>query len=216
MSSSPCATSTDGPVPSCGLHLAPTLALSSLSADILAADKECALKADKESCTPGMWQTASRSGTSRSRSRVNREVCAMAISPDGQFMAISPDRRYLTADGEPTDPIHLIRLVDGTELRQIDPGERLHVLAFSRDGTQLLSGGEDNAARVWDVATGRSLGEPIKHRSWVETVAFTADGRTAASAGQDSVIRIWDVNTTKELTAAASAPVLALGCGAVA
>ena len=122
----------------------------------------------------------------------------MDISPDGRLMAISPDRRYLTAEGEPTDPIHLIRLEDGTELRQIDPGERMHVLAFSRGGTRLLSGGEDNTARVWDVATGRPLGEPIKHRRWVEAVAITADGRTAASAGQDGVIRIWDVNTTRE------------------
>lgn len=37
---------------------------------------------------------------------------AIAVSPDGQLLAI----------GEPTNPIHLIRLVDGTELRQIDPG----------------------------------------------------------------------------------------------
>ena len=68
---------------------------------------------------------------------------------------------------------------------------------FSPDGTRLVSGGQDSAARIWDVATGRPRGEPIKHRSWVEAVAITPDGRMAASAGQDSLIRIWDPSTSK-------------------
>ncbi|HKI38872.1 MAG TPA: M56 family metallopeptidase, partial [Mycobacterium sp.] len=115
---------------------------------------------------------------------------AVAVSPDGRLMAI----------GTPTNPIHLIRLADGTDLTQIDLGAAAHALAFSPDGTRLLSGGRDSSARIWDVATGRPLGEPIKHRNWVEAVAITPDGRVAASAGQDGLIRLWDTITSKELT----------------
>ena len=56
----------------------------------------------------------------------------MAVSPDGLILAV----------GSPTNPIHLIRLADGKELRQIDKLEgRVHTLTFSPDGTRLYSGG---------------------------------------------------------------------------
>ncbi len=115
---------------------------------------------------------------------------ALAVSPDGGLLAV----------GTPTKPIHLIRLADGAELRQITGlGALAFTVAFSPDGTRLVSGGQDSAARMWDVATGHPLGEPIKHRSWVEAVALTPDGRTAASAGGDGLIRIWDPSSSKEL-----------------
>jgi WD40 repeat protein len=114
----------------------------------------------------------------------------VAISPDGRTLAI----------GTPAKAIHLFGLTDGAEIRRIDGlGGRAHVLTFSPDGTRLLSGGEDQSARTWDVGTGRPLGEPIKHRSWVEAIAVAPDGRSAASAGQDSLIRVWDTKTTREL-----------------
>jgi WD40 repeat protein/beta-lactamase regulating signal transducer with metallopeptidase domain len=115
---------------------------------------------------------------------------ALAVSPDGRLLAV----------GTPAKQIHLIRLADGSELRQIGGLEApTHSLAFSPDGTTLLSGGRDNAARAWDVATGRPLREPIKHRMWVEAVAITSDGRIAASGGQDNRIRIWNMDASKDL-----------------
>ncbi len=105
----------------------------------------------------------------------------------------------MLAIGTPTKPIRLIGLADGAEVRRIDGlGGPAHVLTFTPDGTRLLSGGEDQAARIWDVATGRSIGEPIKHRSWVEAIAVAPDGRLAASGGQDGLIRVWDTTTSRE------------------
>jgi WD40 repeat protein len=73
-------------------------------------------------------------------------------------------------------------------------------LAFSRTGQYLLSGSEDYTASVWDVATGRPAGDPIKHEAPVTAVAFDPSGDRVATAADDGTVRIWDALTGQPIT----------------
>ena len=69
---------------------------------------------------------------------------------------------------------------------------------FSPDGEQLASGSYDNTVRLWDVATGKAQGEPLKgHTDRVQGVAFSPDGKLLASASNDKTVRLWDVESGK-------------------
>jgi WD40 repeat protein len=73
-------------------------------------------------------------------------------------------------------------------------------VAFSPNGKFLASAGSDAVIRLWDVATRRAIGEPLRgHTSRIWSVVFTPDGRTIASASGDHTVRLWDVRTHKQL-----------------
>lgn len=76
-------------------------------------------------------------------------------------------------------------------------------LAFSSDGTRIVTGSDDRTARIWDTASRRQLGAPITYSPDCITgvkVAISPNGRVlATSCGMD--IRFWDVATHRQLGA---------------
>jgi hypothetical protein len=65
-------------------------------------------------------------------------------------------------------------------------------LAVGADGKRLLSGGMDQALRVWDLATGAAPGALAGHQGPVSAVALAGDGWRAASGSWDGKVRLWD------------------------
>jgi WD40 repeat protein/DNA-binding SARP family transcriptional activator len=61
---------------------------------------------------------------------------------------------------------------------------------FNSDGTKALSAGQDDSARVWDLATGASTVLP--HPDIVVGVDFSPDGMHVATAAADGVVRVWN------------------------
>ena len=71
-------------------------------------------------------------------------------------------------------------------------------MAFSPDGKTLASVSWDKTVILWDVASRKAIGEPLKgHTAKVWSVAFSRDGKTLASASWDQSVILWDVDANE-------------------
>jgi WD40 repeat protein/tRNA A-37 threonylcarbamoyl transferase component Bud32 len=72
--------------------------------------------------------------------------------------------------------------------------------AFSRDGNMALTGSLDRTACLWDAATGRLRGRPLRHPFPVWAVALSPDGKTILTGGGEASrgeARLWDAASGK-------------------
>jgi WD40 repeat protein len=76
-------------------------------------------------------------------------------------------------------------------------GRALGAVAISPDGRMAVTP-EDNAAQLWDMRTGRPIGQPlVGHLGLVSSAAFRPDGRQLVTASGDKTARLWNVETGK-------------------
>ncbi|KIM72106.1 hypothetical protein PILCRDRAFT_16443 [Piloderma croceum F 1598] len=62
-------------------------------------------------------------------------------------------------------------------------------VAFSPDGSRIVSGSFDITIRLWDAETGDAIGKPLEgHSSHVNSVAFSPDGSHIVSGSLDETI----------------------------
>ena len=73
--------------------------------------------------------------------------------------------------------------------------------AFSPDGKRIVTVSTlSKTARLWDAATGKPIGEPLKgHRESVWSAAFSPDGKRIVTASDDKTARLWDAETGKPI-----------------
>lgn len=138
---------------------------------------------------PIRWQEA-ESEKMLAPTRVNApRVESLSLSSDGTRVAISGSAGLQVFDA-----------ASGKLLQKLNPdGTRaLRLLRFSSDGQRLASYEErlrnnDRVLRMWDVSTGRSLGEATRgHDKAIGALAFSADGSTLLTAASDTTLRLWD------------------------
>jgi WD40 repeat protein len=68
-------------------------------------------------------------------------------------------------------------------------------VAYSPDGTRILTGSADNSARIWDATTGEVLHHLTGHTNWVLSVAYSPDGTRILTGSDDGSARVWDATT---------------------
>ncbi len=130
----------------------------------------------------------------------SRGINQLTFSPEGKTVAFG-------SLGE----IHLWNTETGDELNipLVDWKADVHsmpfvtALAFSPDGTTLVSGTDQGGIQTWNVTTGKALADfakPSEQEELMYTSAlrYSPDG-TLLAAGSYSLIRIWEVETGKIL-----------------
>jgi WD40 repeat protein len=81
-------------------------------------------------------------------------------------------------------------------LMTISTGSYCSAVAFSSDGTRIVSGSGDNSVQVWDASTGAELNVLTGHTDWV---TFSSDGTRIVSGSRDNSVRVRDASTGAEL-----------------
>ena len=134
----------------------------------------------------------------RPRLRLPGAVINVAFAPTGTTFVTAAD----PPPGSPGND-RLLVLWDaatGREVRQFTGhAGGVEGLAYSADGTRIVTGGVDTTVRVFDVATGAEVKKFAGHANRVLAVAYAPDGKRVASEGQDATIRVWDVERGAQL-----------------
>src|ERR1700761_3739240 len=71
-------------------------------------------------------------------------------------------------------------------------------VAFSPDGTRVVSGSYDKTVRIWTASTGEEEHRLEGHSDPVRSVAFSPDGTRVVSGSWDKTVRIWNASTGEE------------------
>ncbi len=124
----------------------------------------------------------------------------LALLPDHgatvQAAALSPDMRFaVSASGQ--GRIYLWNLENGPV---VEPTKNysghfgaIYTVSISPDGRRFVTGGWDNAVRLWCRETGDLLHAFTGHSRQVISSAFSPDGRLVLTGSADSTARLWDV-----------------------
>ncbi|MBA4192249.1 MAG: hypothetical protein C0467_30130 [Planctomycetaceae bacterium] len=81
---------------------------------------------------------------------------------------------------------------------QLGHQDAVRFVRFSPDGKQILTGGEDRSAILWDAATGKALQRFAGHADPVESALISADGKRIVTDDGKGV-RLWDAGSGKEI-----------------
>jgi WD40 repeat protein len=107
----------------------------------------------------------------------------------GEHFAVIDSEGLLTLWREGRDPRHLITIRGSLP----EPVRRVF---FSPDGRWMANAGDENTARVWDLASGTERLAISERVQWVE---FSRDGNRMVTHGAENYVTTWDLTQGRRL-----------------
>lgn len=129
-----------------------------------------------------------------------QQVTACVFSPDGGRILSASDDGTLKLWEISINKVRSLDEATGKVLVTFTGhGGDVRALAFSPDGTRIVSASEDGTLKVWDVGMGKGLPGVPKHSDDVNACAFSPDGRQIVTASEDGALKLWDAATRAHL-----------------
>ncbi len=116
-------------------------------------------------------------------------------------VAYSPVNSSLIASAGGDNTIKLWNLAEGSEDTLGSHTKTVNSIAFSPNGTRLVSGSDDYTIKIWDVPNKKPLTTlshiTDRYRAQIKTVSFSSGGQMFATAGWH--LKLWDIHTLREI-----------------
>ncbi|WP_372370841.1 cytochrome D1 domain-containing protein [Candidatus Uabimicrobium sp. HlEnr_7] len=77
--------------------------------------------------------------------------------------------------------------------------DKITSMAFTRNSRYLVTGADDNYARIMDARTLKIKHNLRGHSGYVKSIAITRDDKYVLSGGKDGTMRVWDIETGKKI-----------------
>ena len=147
-----------------------------------------------------VWDTAEKSrrlfGRGHALTTLDRKygvqgtVNAVACSPDGVHIAFSQhaDRRFPGS----RNTLNIWDTDTGENGPLTSNTGRVCAVAYSPDGTRIVSGSHEGTLKIWESGTGAEIATLTGHAGTVNAVAWSPDGTRIVSGSADNTLRVWD------------------------
>lgn len=70
---------------------------------------------------------------------------------------------------------------------------------YSPAGNAIVTGSNDNTAKIWDAHTGKEIATLSGHNDWITSAVYSPAGDRIATSSKDSTIKVWDALSKQEI-----------------
>lgn len=135
-------------------------------------------------------------------------VYAAAFSSDGVSVVTGGyDKRVLVWQPDDVRPYDFKQIaskngsvIPPAKFRSLDGHQGpVRAVAFSQDGTRIISGSQDNTIRLWNADGGQLLKSFRGHDGAIRAVAFAESDQIILSGSHDNSIRKWNISEYEEI-----------------
>jgi eukaryotic-like serine/threonine-protein kinase len=128
----------------------------------------------------------------------SRSLWAFAFSPDGNTLVAS----VIMRGEENNRKLVLLETATGMPLGNMEgpsPQLPIGVMAFTPDGTRLITGGLSPRVQVWDVRRREFAFDLPGHTAHLRSLAISPDGKTLAVGSEAGVLKLWSLEQWAQL-----------------